>query len=371
MLDATRSEGVCAVCLFDDALGQEVAKIFGGHELGGEIARGGMGVVYRAVQREPRREVALKTLRGIAMDSPDVLARFQNEAAAMAGLDHPAILPVYYFGESDGVPFFTMKLAHGGSLAERLAAYSGKWRAIAELVVTVADAVQHAHQRAVLHRDLKPGNILFDEDGKVYVSDFGIAKLAEVTDGALTVTHALLGTPFYVSPEVALDPRSATTASDVWGLGVILYEMLTQRRPFEEQSLSVLLNAIAEKEPVHPARLHPDVPRDLAVIAMKALSKDPSRRYASARKMAEDLRCWLEGRPIVARPVALAERLYLWSKRRPELAILSVLVLVLSLAAVASLAWGMKRANDAAQRASASRDDSQQRLRDALIERSR
>lgn len=353
-LDSARYDGRCEVCLFADAFALRVEDgtlgEIDGHELIEEIARGGMGVVYRARQREPEREVALKTMRGAELDSPAALARFEHEARAMAGLDHPAILPVFTFGEQDGVPFFTMKLATGGTLAQRLGRYAGKWREIAELVATIADAVQHAHTHAVLHRDLKPGNILFDESGHAFVSDFGIAKLLDSTDGALTRTAAVLGTPHYLAPEIAAhDARAATTASDVWSLGVILYELLAQRRPFDGDSIPALLRAITDTEPVGL----PDVPRDLAVITRKALAREPAGRYASASDFAEDLRRWLAGQAITARPVSALERLRLWARRNPLVAALSALLALAVLVGGGLLVRAYHRTQEA--------------LRDALI----
>lgn len=366
-LDAERSQGVCALCLFGEALEHEASETFGGHELCEEIARGGMGVVYRAMQREPRREVALKTLRGAELDSPEAQARFRDEARTMAELEHSGILPIHQFGQRDGVLFFTMKFAAGGTLAERVADYAGQWRRIAELIASVADAVQFAHQHGVLHRDIKPGNILFDEDGHAFVSDFGLAKLAERADGGLTVSAAMLGTPHYMAPEIAAQGlRTATTATDVWSLGVVLHELLAQTRPFKSESVPALMREIAERE---PEALSQSVPRDLRVITSKALAKEPARRYASARALADDLRCWLEGRPITARPTPGAERLWLWMKRKPALAAMSMLVLVSVSSAVAALAWGLHRAREETSRANASRDDGQHRLREALIER--
>src|SRR6187402_620018 len=181
-VDETLLGGACPRCLLGDVMsGPEDAKAedFDGHELLGEIARGGMGVVYRARQLEPERLVALKTLRSASLDSPEAMARFKHEAEVMVALDHPAILPVHHCGEMDGIPFFTMKLVEGGTLSDRIDRYAGQWREIAELMSRVCDGVRHAHERGVLHRDLKPGNILFDAAGQAYVSDFGIAKLAD------------------------------------------------------------------------------------------------------------------------------------------------------------------------------------------------
>ncbi|MBK8037383.1 MAG: protein kinase [Verrucomicrobiaceae bacterium] len=344
-IDTARSEGVCAICLFGDALDQKVNEMFGGHELHGVIARGGMGVVYRAIQQEPRREVALKTLRGAELDSPEAQTRFRDEARTMAELEHPGILPIHQFGQQDGVLFFTMKLAAGGSLAEHTADYAGQWRKTATLIVSVTEAVQFAHEHGVLHRDIKPGNILFDEDGHSFVSDFGLAKLAENADGGMTGSAAMLGTPHYMAPEIAAHGlRAATTATDVWSLGVVLHELLAQARPFQSESVPALMREIAERE---PEALAQNVPLDLRVIASKALAKDPVRRYATARALADDLRCWLEGRPILARPTPAAEKLWLWMKRSPGMAAMSALLALLFIIAAGLLLRAYERTNEA------------------------
>lgn len=312
-----RSGGICAACALGDAL-SDTTERFDGHELQEEIARGGMGVVYRARQLDPPRDVALKTLLSVGLRSPSALERFRLETRAMASLQHPGILPVYTSGEQDGVPFFTMQLATGGTLAERSAEYAGAWRKLAELVAQLADAVQYAHERGVLHRDLKPGNVLFDEQGRAFVSDFGLAKLAE-GGSDLTQTSIMIGTPRYLAPElVAKNGRAATTVSDVWGLGAILYELCAQRPPFEGDSTAALLRRIAEDA---PAPLPRETPRDLGVIILKALAKNPAQRYASARELAEDLRRWIGGSPILARPATPLERMKVWTRRNPGLAV--------------------------------------------------
>lgn len=310
------------MCALDDVLlGDAEGMEFAGHELLEEIARGGMGVVYRARQRQPAREVALKTLLGAGLSSDSARERFRIEARAMAGLDHPGILPIHLFGEQDGVPFFTMKLATGGSLAARRERFAGNWSAIAGLIASVAEAVQFAHERGVLHRDLKPANILFDENDHAYVADFGMAKLLNESAG-LTHSIDLLGTPHYLAPEVATGGGgAATTASDIWSLGTILYELLAQRPAFEADSVPSLLRRIAEEEPppLSERRFGP-VPRDLEVIARKALTKVPVRRYSTARELAADLGRWLQGRPIAARPAGGFERAAFWARRNPALA---------------------------------------------------
>ncbi|MBL9133065.1 MAG: serine/threonine protein kinase [Verrucomicrobiaceae bacterium] len=267
----------CAASLLlgaaDDATeqGSALGRI-AGHELIEIIARGGMGIVYRARQDEPEREVALKALPGAELMSEEARQRFRIEAEAMAKLDHPAIVPVYGLGEEDGTPFFTMKLAAGGTLAARLSTYRGKWREIAELIARISEAVHYAHEHGVLHRDLKPGNILFDENGQVQVSDFGLAKLIGAPSD-LTRTIALMGTPNYMAPELTRGGKgAATTASDVWSLGIMLYELLAGQPPFHGDNLATVLRQLNEEEVPSLPR---EVPRDLALIAGKALQKQP------------------------------------------------------------------------------------------------
>ena len=310
-----------------------------GYDVREELARGGMGIVYRARQLEPRRTVALKMLLPHQAASPGMRERFRLEARAIAGLEHRAILPVHHVGEHNGLPFFTMKLAPGGTLAERRAEFSGEYRRIAELVATLAEAVHFAHERGVLHRDLKPGNVLFDEAGQPYVSDFGLAKLiTEETN--LTRSMDFLGTPHYVAPEVAAaSARHATIASDIYSLGAILYELLAGRLPFEAEGLPALLKLIAEQEPVAPSAQKPDqpIPRDLEVICLRCLAKEPARRYPSALELAKDLQRWLAGEPILARETPALEKLWLWARRHRATATLILTVLALVVALVVGL----------------------------------
>jgi serine/threonine protein kinase len=254
-----------------------------GHSALAEIGRGAAGIVYRARQEHPSREVAMKVMRPHEAGSADSKARFRLEAVTVAGLDHPGILPVFGVGEYDGLPYFTMKLCAGGSLADRVERYRGQWREIALLMVTLAEAVQHAHARGVLHRDLKPGNILFDEAGRAFVSDFGIAKSSwDQLGGGNRVTRALevMGTLGYVAPEVLRDgATAATSTSDVYALGVILHELLA--------------GAAAEGDGRRERSTLPaDVPRDLAVIVATCTRAEPTARYGSAAALANDLRCW-------------------------------------------------------------------------------
>ena len=334
--------GLCARCLLGDALVIPPLSAPGGmlgvegHRVEAEIARGGMGVVYRAVQADPPREVALKMLRPQALDSPELLVRFRQEARTLASLEHPAILPIYESGELDGLPWFTMKLATGGTLAERRDRYAGDWRAVASLLVGLAEAVQFAHEHGVLHRDLKPGNVLFDDLDRAYVADFGLAR-ALASDSSLTRTVSVLGTPHYLAPEViSADARAATTASDQYALGAILYELLAGRPPFEAEGIAVLMRRIVDTEPLPPSRHRPGVPRDLEVVCLKALSKDPARRYGSVREFGADLTAWLQGLPIQARPMSRAETAMLWARRNPGFATAVFVALLLVVGLVAA-----------------------------------
>lgn len=330
---------LCPSCawreLADDVDAQETPgepRLFtvAGHDVLAEIARGGSAIVYRARQYEPRREVALKMLLPHQLGAPELCARFRLEAETVAALEHAGILPVYLAGEHDGLPFFTMKLATGGTLAARRDQLRGRWREIAELVAGLADAVHFAHARGVIHRDLKPANILFDERGHAYVADFGLAKFVTGAGGA-TRTALVLGTPAYLAPEIAESGATqATIASDVYGLGAVLYELLAGRPPFRADTLTALLKLVALAPPEPPDRAVPGVPRDLAVVALHGLEKSPGRRYATAAELAADLRRWLAGRPILARPVSVGERLGRWARRNPVPAALSgALVLAL------------------------------------------
>lgn len=299
---------------------------FGGYELLKMIARGGMGIIYHARSLRTGKEVALKALPGAGFWTIDARKRFEIESRTMASLVHPGILPVYEQGEAEGTPFFTMQLATGGSLEQRKAQYKGQWQSIAELVASIADVVHFAHEQGVLHRDLKPANILFDEAGNAFVCDFGIAKLAD-NEAHLTRTFTQLGTPHYMSPEmVTQNGLALTAASDVWSLGVILYELLAGVRPFKGSSPAQIMRQVEESPP--PPLTH--VPRDLALIVFKALSKDPSKRYASAKALSKDLMHWLHAEPITARAPRLANRVRAWLPGYPSFALLGAL-LVLSL----------------------------------------
>ena len=274
---------------------------FGDYELLEELGRGGMGVVYRAVQRSLGRTVALKMLLRRDLASPADLARFRSEAEAAARLDHPGIVSIFEVGEHDGHPFYSMRFIEGTTLARRLAAGPLPPREGAALLAKVADAVQAAHDRGVLHRDLKPSNILIDTAGEPLVSDFGLAKQLEA-DGSVTHTGAILGTPCYMSPEQAAGSRGDVgPTSDVWSLGAILYQMLVGRPPFQAASPMDTLLAVLEADPPLPRSVARDADRDLEMVALKALQKPQDLRYPSAAALAADLRSYLAGEPVAAR----------------------------------------------------------------------
>ena len=299
-------------------------RYFGDYELVEEIARGGMGVVYKAKQVSLNRTVALKMILAGDFSSPAMVERFQTEAEAAARLEHPNIVPIYEIGIHEGLHYFSMRFLEGGTLTQALAGEKFESRRAAELMVKVARAVHHAHQRGILHRDLKPGNILLDAAGEPHVADFGLAKLLE-HDSALTQSATILGTPSYMAPEQAEGhTKEATTAVDIYSLGAILYELLTARPPFTGASPLDVLMQVREREPASPQALNRDLPRDLAVICLKCLEKDPVRRYGSAEALAEELQRWLADEPIQARRTTLPERAWKWARRKPVVAGLSL-----------------------------------------------
>jgi len=330
------------------------------------LGRGGGGIVFLAYDPDLRREVALKVPHLAALLAPDLQRRFLREARAAAQLDHPNLVPLYEVGEANGVCFFVSAYCRGGSLAGWLAAQTMPVpvRQTAELLAMLADAVQYVHEHGIYHRDIKPGNILLDPQrggdsggGKAAVADasgslerftprltdFGLAKLHEAQTES-TCSGAVLGTPLYMAPEqVEGRLRDIGPATDVYGLGAVLYEMLTGQPPFRGATGADTLRQMLAEEPVLPRCLRRDVPSDLQTICLKCLQKEPVRRYAHAAELADDLRRFLTGEPIQARPVGRSERLRKWVRRRPAKAILMVssfliaLVLVIGWSRLASL----------------------------------
>jgi serine/threonine protein kinase len=300
-------------------------QALGDYEFLDRIGRGGMGAVYRARQVSLNRIVAIKVIGDGALASPAALARFRREAEATAKLDHPNIVPVYEIGEHEANPYLVMRFVEGASLAEKLAEFApgisphaSRQFESARLMTLVARAVHYAHSRGVLHRDLKPSNILLDRNGNPHLTDFGIAKILD-ENAELTRTAELLGTPCYMSPEQAAGKTFAATA-DIYSLGVILYEMLTGRRPFEADRPVEILRKVIEEDPTPPNLINSAVDSDLATICLKCLDKDATRRYASALDLAEDLERAQRHEPIRARPAGPILRLRRWSFRNPALA---------------------------------------------------
>jgi serine/threonine protein kinase/tetratricopeptide (TPR) repeat protein len=301
----------------------------GNYQILEEVGRGGMGVIYRARQRHSKRIVALKRVLSYHGDSRETLQRFRREAEAAASLDHPNILPIYEVSEDDGLPFFTMKFATAGSLQQAAPALSADPRECVRLLAKVTRAVAFAHRAGILHRDLKPGNILLDGRGEPLVSDFGLAKWIDASSD-LTRSLTIFGTPGYIAPEQASgSPTALTPAADVYSLGAILFDLLTGRPPFlGEHALAVIRQAAEKPAPKLRSIIQSD-DRDLEIICAKCLERDPRARYGSARDLAEDLDRWLEGRAIVARPVLPPTRVWRWAKRNPVLACTAALCLII------------------------------------------
>jgi hypothetical protein len=278
-----------------------------------------MGVIFRARHRQLGRLVALKMILAGQLATAADVQRFRVEAEAVARLDHPGIIPIYEIGEHHGQPYFAMKLAEGGSLAQRLSHFRGDPRAGVAVLARVARAVQHAHERGILHRDLKPSNILLEADGSPLVTDFGLAKhLAregEQAGGSLTQSGAVVGTPSYMAPEQAAGGRQVTTAADVYALGAVLYEILTGRPPHVGPSPLEVLVRLLDQDPPPPRELNPRVDRELEAVCLKCLARRPAERYASAGALAEDLEHWLAGEPLGLRSAALATQVRSWLRQ--------------------------------------------------------
>jgi serine/threonine protein kinase len=292
----------------------------GNYQILEEIGRGGMGVIYRARQRHSRRIVALKRVLSYQADSHETLARFRREAEAAASLDHPNILPIHEVSESeDGLPFFSMKFAAGGSLLDAAPPLQREPRRGVALMAKVARAVHYAHSHAILHRDLKPGNILLDGCGEPLVSDFGLAKWLD-TSTDLTRSLTIFGTPGYIAPEQAKkSAANLTPAADVYSLGAILFDLFTGRPPFLGEHALAVIEQAAEKPAPKLRSIAPPADRDLETICARCLEREPAARYQSAAALADDLECWLEGKPIKARRVLPPTRVWRWSRRNPRL----------------------------------------------------
>jgi TolB-like protein/Tfp pilus assembly protein PilF/predicted Ser/Thr protein kinase len=365
---ADAPEGLCTACLFETGLGllanASVAGVgdadshdseqargkkktprstntfadFGDYELLEVIGRGGQGVVYRARQKSLNRVVALKVI-GLGHWATEAhLKRFRREAEAAASLDHSGIVPIYEVGERDGSCYFSMKLVEGGQLDELIKREPMPIRRAVELIAKVARTVHYAHEHSILHRDIKPGNILFDQKGEPHLTDFGLARLIE-TESTVTRTMEVLGTPSYMAPEQAAGNNAQlTAATDVYGLGAVFYQLLTGHPPFAGGTTFETIKLLLDTEPRRPCLWNPKVDRDLSTICLKCLEKDPKRRYSSALALAEDLERWLKHEPILARRAGILTRCKKWVQRNPTGTLLAASLVALA-AAAAWIVW--------------------------------
>ena len=331
------SEVTLRAPLTSNSVPRDVRQL-GDYELIEEIARGGMGVVYRARQLSLNRTVALKLMRPGSLASEAEVQRFLAEAEAAASLQHPNIVAIHEVGEQDGLQYFSMDYVEGHTLAETMRRQPLSAETAARYVKTIAEAINYAHQRGILHRDLKPSNVLIDQSGNVRITDFGLAKRI-TEDSGLTASGAVMGTPSYMPPEQAAGQKAKLSpASDVYALGAILYDLLTGRPPFQaETSLDTLL-LVLNANPVSPRLLNPKLPRDLETICLKCLEKEPRKRYSTAQELADDLDRFLKREPIRARPISVVNRGWRWCCRNPWPTVaavaLAVLVTVASISAI-------------------------------------
>ncbi len=317
-----------------DRRGQE----FGDYELLTEIARGGMGVVFKARQKRANRIVALKMILSGGLADEEEVRRFYTEAEAAANLDHPNIVPVYDVGQVNGQHYFSMGFVDGKSLSAEVRDGPLEPRRAAQLMQEVAEAIAYAHEHQIIHRDLKPANILLESDDRPRVTDFGLAKQIE-GDSDLTASGQVMGTPSYMPPEQALGKIDQVgPLADVYSLGAVLYHLLTSRPPFRAASLTETLTQVVEQEPVSPRQLNPAIDLDLDTIVLKAMRKDLGKRYASAQHLVDDLTRHLEHRPILARPISTTERVIRWAKRNKAVAFLSG-SLIIGMIAATIISW--------------------------------
>jgi serine/threonine-protein kinase len=319
---ATKSQRVA------DLLGE-----FGDYELLEEIGRGGQGVVFRARQKSLNRTVALKVIRLGPWANKAHLKRFRLEAEAAAKLEHPGIVPIHEVGERDGSCYFSMKFVEGGQLDEVAKREPILIRRAVELIAKVARTVHYAHEHGILHRDIKPGNILLDARGEPHLTDFGLARLVE-SESNVTQTLDVLGTPSYMAPEQAVGNNAAVSSvTDIYGIGAVLYQLLTGQPPFAGGATYETIKLLLDTEPRPPRVLNPKIDRDLSTICLKCLEKDPKRRYSSALALAEDLEHWLKHEPIRARHTGVLTRGRKWVQRNPTSALLATSLIALAAAA--------------------------------------
>src|SRR6516165_10689402 len=319
---ATKSER------FAELLGE-----LGDYELLEEVGRGGQGVVFRARQKSLNRIVALKVISLGQWASKAHVRRFRLEAEAAARLEHPGIVPIHEVGERDGSCYFSMKFVEGGQLDEVVRRKPVSIRQAAELIAKVARTVHYAHEHGILHRDIKPGNILLDAKSEPHLTDFGLARLVE-SESTVTRTKEVMGTPSYMAPEQAVGNNAAvSSATDVYGLGAVLYQLLTGQPPFAGGTTYETIKLLEDTDPLPPRQLNPKVDRDLSTICLKCLEKDPKCRYSSALALAEDLERWVKREPILARRTGIFSRGKKWVQRNPTSALLAACLVALAAAA--------------------------------------
>src|SRR6266576_5439657 len=352
-------KGLCPACVLETGLGPladepvagggdsgppvSVLTDFGDYELLQEIGRGGQGVVYRARQKSLNRTVALKVI-GLGQWATEVhLKRFRREAESVANLDHPCIVPIYDVGEREGSCYFSMKFIDGGQLDEVAKRTPISIRNAAELIAKLARTVHYAHEHGILHRDIKPGNVLLDAKGEPHLTDFGLARLVE-TESTVTHTMEVLGTPSYMAPEQAVGNNArVSSATDIYGLGAVLYQLLTGHPPFAAGTTYETVRLVLDTEPRQPRLLNPKVDRDLNTICLKCLEKDPHRRYSSALALAEDLEHWLKHEPIGAKRSGFFTHARKWVRRNPSTTVLVTLLITLAVGLSISV-WKRKPA---------------------------
>ena len=336
-------------------------RSFGDYELLEEIGHGGVGVVYKARQKSLDRIVALKLLLFGPHSSPDSVKRFRAEAVATAALQHPNIVAIHEVGFCEGQHFIAMDYVEGPCLSALIRGSPLPARRAAGYVKIIAEAIHYAHERGILHRDLKPANVLIDANDQPRVTDFGLAKRLE-GDSELTVTGQVLGSPNYMPPEQATGKRGTTSRrSDIYALGAILYHALTGRPPFVGEGMADTVQQVLNAEPVSPRVLNPSVPADLETVCLKCLEKEPGKRYATAQMLAEELGRFLEGKPVLARPVGRLAKAWRWCRRNPALAGTGAVAVLAVLLGFIGVLWQLQRVEFQRQRAEAGEQSARRR----------